>query len=185
MGFFEDAEVEVTEAPDDPYGFGKDFWPIYVVDVFDVKPTNNGNRFGMMVRWAVDHPKYQNHPVSKQLGYGNWVQLPVPKPLQGQIPWDVKSEEGQKVLFNLKQILSALGFSVDEMGKVGPDEMKGRRCLAKISVKFDGQYWQLNPYAFKSIPEDEVSDGINEFAGNSSASSGEAVDPLEKELNDI
>lgn len=170
MGFFDDAEVELNDIPDDPFGFGNDFWPVYVKEVGEPKVTKNGDRIGMMVTWAVDHPKFQNSQVADRLGYGNWVQIPVPKSLQGSIPWDPKSEEGQRTLFGLKQILSALGFSADEMGKVGPNEMIGRRCLAKIkATQNEMSYWQFNVYGFKPIPKDGSAEGVNEFASPKSA----------------
>lgn len=194
MGFFDDAEVDIqNDVPSDPYGFGKEFWPIYVVDVFDVKPTRNGERYGMMVKWAVDHPQYANSQVSKNLGYGNWTQLPVPVELRNQIPWEMDSDEAKQCLFKLKTIFEALGFGADEMGGVGPNEMKGRRCYAKISVKQDPDsgYYQFNPYAFKPIPEDEngsgsgpkdVGDGMNEFASNATNKSDDVDDLLASEL---
>jgi hypothetical protein len=184
MGFFDDAEVNLNDVPDDPFGFGNDYWTVYVREVGEPKVTNNGNRFGMMVTWAVDDPKFQSSQVAERLGYGNWVQLPVPKSLQGSVPWDVKSEEGQKCLFQLKTIFSALGFKADEMGGVGPAEMVGRRCLAKIKVsQNEGGYWQFNVYAFKPLPENS-GNGSDEFTSSGTSNPG-GKDLLKSELEDI
>jgi hypothetical protein len=181
MGFFDEAEINLNEIPSDPFGFGNDFHTVFVADVADPKKTANGDRFGMMVTWAIDEPAYQNTQFAEAIGYGNWMQLPVPKVLQGEIPWDPKSPEGQKVLFNLKTVLSALGFGADEMGKVGPKEMKGRRCLAKIKTSQNAEgFWQYNIYAFKALPQGSDS-GMGEFA---KPQSNTPADILKDELDD-
>lgn len=181
MGFFDDADVEIAEIPDDPFGFGKDFWPIWVKEVKDPEVTKSGERYGMMVTWAVDHPDFEGTQVADKLGYGNWLQLPVPKPLQDRIPWDPKGSD-KKVLFDLKNLFLALGFTVDEMPTVDGPKMVGRRCLAKIGVKQNDQgFWQFNPYAFKPLGD---GDGMNEFAGKS-GNGKSAKDVIADELDDI
>lgn len=184
MGFLDDAEVEVSDIPSDPYGFGNDYWTIFVKEVKKPEVTKKGDRFGMQIVWAVDDPQFANSPVANQLGYGNWVQLPVPKPLQNQIPWDAKSDEGRKVLFALTNIFRALGFSADEMGGVGPEEMKLRRCMAKIKVtQNENGFFQFNPYAFKPLPTGE---GGNEFHSSTTHNPGPSdEDELKKGLQDL
>lgn len=152
MGFLDDAGVEVNEIPDDPFGFGNDFWPVRIVEIKDPKLTTGGDKYGMMVKWAVDHEKYQSHFVAQGLGNGNWLQLPVPKVLQEQgVPWDPKNDEKHAtVLYNLRKLFEALGFRADEMSKVGKDEMLGRGCLAKIRPTMDENgFWQFRLVAMK------------------------------------
>ena len=171
MGFFDDAEVEVNNIPDDPFGFGNDFWPTRIIEVKDPEITKNGQRFGMMIRWAVEHPKFDGHYVSTQgLGYGNWQQLPVPKKLQGQVPWDNNSEEAVKVLFQLKELYKALGIPADQWGKVGKDDLLHKVCLSKIKVQQDENgFWQFRLTAQKPLPSGE---GMNEYARATTSNPG-------------
>lgn len=175
-GFFEDAGVETTDAPDDPYGFGNEYHRIRIMELKDPAVTKSGDKFGIMITWAVDEPKYQGSPVSKNLGYGNWQQLPVPKALQGSVPWDKNSEEGQKVLFNLRKLYEALGFKADEMKSVGPAELLYKGCLAKIKVtqNADG-FWQFNPYALKPMGSEN---GADEFAQPESGNKAKTADEI-------
>lgn len=180
MGFLDEADVDVNDIPDDPFGFGKEFWPIYITEIKDPEVTKSGERFGMMISWAVDHPKYVGTQVATKLGNGNWFQLPVPKVLQDQVPWDPKGKD-VGVLVNLKNLLLALGFGVDEMSGVGPAKMVGRRCLAKIKAEMgDMGFWQFNLQAFK--PEGENSgNGLSEFANPGKS----PEDLLKEEMNSI
>lgn len=187
MGFFDDAEVEVNDIPDDPFGFGNDFWPVKIVEIKDPEVTKSGDKIGMMVKWAVDHPKYANHFVGvngRGLGNGNWTQIPVPKALQGSIPWDPANDEKHaQVLFNLRKLFEALGFSADEMGGVGRDEMLGRKCLAKIKVSQDDNgFWQFRLNAMKPIGSEN---GADEFTRNGTSNPGPSDnDVIKKALED-
>lgn len=185
MGFLDDAGVSAQDAPADPFGFGKEHWPVQVIAVDEPKVTNNGERFGMMVTWRCVHPKFAN---MEKLGYGNWVQLPVPKALQGTIPWDKDSEEGKKVLFQLVKLFEALGFKKDEMGSVDGPKMVGRMALARISVKQDDEgFWKFNLFNMKPAPQDGSADGLRELAPQSTTNGMSEEDikkALEDDLND-
>lgn len=156
-GFLDEAGIDANDIPDDPFGFGNDYWPVYVLSVGAPKVTANKDKIGMMVKFAVDHPKYQDSFVGKTgLGNGSWVQLPVPKALRDQIPWNPDGEQEQKVLFNLKELYKALGFAKDEMGGVNAAKMLNRRALTKIKANMgDSGFWEFRLNAMKAIPSDE------------------------------
>lgn len=154
-GFFDEAGVNVQDVPDDPFGFGNEFWPLVVTEVGAPKVTGNKDKIGMMVKFAVDHPKYQGHSVSKNLGNGNWFQLPVPKALQGEIPWDPQNNpKDMEAMVKLRRLFMALGFSKDELGSVNGAKMVGKRCMAKIFPRENEQgFWQFNLNGFKTVGE--------------------------------
>lgn len=181
-GFFDEAGVNVQDVPDDPFGFGNEFWPLVVTEVGAPKVTGNKDKIGMMVTFAVDHPKYQGHQVSKQLGFGNWFQLPVPKALQSQIPWDPQNNpKDMEAAVKLRRLFMALGFSKDELGSVNGAKMVGRRCMAKIFPKENEQgFWQFNINAFKTVGESD-SDAWQEFKPGNQAGSGKSAEDLLKE----
>lgn len=183
MGFLDDAGVTAQDAPNDPYGFGRDFWPVQIIAADEPQVTKSGDKFGMMITWRCTDPKYAH---MEKLGM-DWLRLPIPKSHQGTIPWDPKSEEGQRVLFGLVNLLSALGFSKDEMGSVDENAMRGRSCLAKISVKQnEGGFWELRPYQHKPIPNAPFgNEGLNEFTPQGASNSGTSIeDALKAEMND-
>lgn len=187
-GIFDDAGVDLNDIPDDPFDFGNEFWPIRIIELGDVKVTTNGDKVGMMMKWAVEHPKYDNHMVAKQLGNGNWQRLPVPRALQGQIPWAPKSNpDDKKVLIDLRDLYVALGFSVDQMNGIKPSDLLGKICQAKIKPKKTPEgFWQFNIYAHK--PFDPNSSGLDEFAGGQKANGNQGMteeEMLKKELGDI
>lgn len=186
-GFFDEAGINVNDIPDDPFGFGNDYWPLVVVEVGKAKVTANKDKIGMMVTFAVDHPKYQGHQVSKQLGFGNWFQLPVPKSLQGQIPWDTENNpKDAEAVSKLKRLFKSLGFPADQMSKVNGKMMLGKRCMAKIKpTENDQGFWQFNLNNFKEIDGSAGSDGSwgnNEFAQSSTSNAKSAAEQLEEEL---
>lgn len=154
-GFFDEAGINVADIPDDAYGFGNQHWPLVVVKVDKPKVTNNQDKIGMMVTFAVDHPKYAQHHVSKQLGFGNWIQLPVPLALRDQIPWDPDNNpKDAKALVDLRKLFESLGFKADELGKVNGPKMIGRRCMAKIKVsQNENGFDQFNLNNFKQVGE--------------------------------
>lgn len=178
-GIFEDAGVDVAEIPDDPFGFGNVFWPLVVVSVEKPKVTGKKDKVGMMVLFAVDHPKYAQHQVGKQLGFGNWFQLPVPVAFQGQIPWDPQNNpKDQEAMVKLRRLFVSLGFGVDELPKVKPQMLVGKRCSAKISPKENGQgFWQFNLNNFRAITED---DDTGDWAASAPASNGGGMSAEEK-----
>lgn len=190
-GFFGDAGVNVADVPDDPFGFGNEPWPLVVTEVAKPKVTGNKDKIGMMVTFAVDHPKYQGHQVSKQLGFGNWFQLPVPKPLQNQIPWDPQNNpKDMEAMVKLRRLFISLGFGVDELSGVNGEKMVGRRCMAKIFPKENEQgFWQFNLNGFKPIGEGNGNGGWgnNEFASGTTSNPGggkSAAELLEDEMNE-
>jgi hypothetical protein len=181
-GFFDDAEIDANDVADDPFGFGNDFWPVRIIECGQPKVTNSADKIGMMIKWAVEHPKYDGHQVSKQLGLGNWMRLPVPVALRPRIPFDPKSDpKDQQVLTDLKELYKALGIPADQMNKQNERTLVGKKCLVKIKPKKNEEgFWQFNLFAYKSIPEGSP-DGVTEFMPKASGSSDE--DLLKAELN--
>lgn len=179
MGFFDEAEVEVNDIPDDPFGFGKSHWLIQIDDIKDPKPTAGGDKFGMSIIWKCIDPEAPQ----EKLGNGNWIQLPVPVKLRDEIPWENKSPEAKKVLHALANMYEALGFSKDEYGSIGKDELIGRHCMAKISVKQNAEgFWQFNIFALRKPNDGDGSDsGFGEFSKKPAGKSEE--DLLNDELN--
>lgn len=176
-GFFDEAEVELNEIPDDPFGFGNDYWPIRLVEIGEPKVTQKLDKIGMTVKWAVDDPAYSDNKPTQQMR--EWVRLPVPKKFQGQIPWNPKSNpEDKKVLIDLRDLYVALGFANDEMGGVNGEKMKYRGCLSKIRPKKNSDgFWEFGLFQRKSLPSGE---GMNEFAQDK-----DPKDVLADEMNDI
>jgi hypothetical protein len=184
-GFFEEAGINANDIPEDAYGFGNRHWPLVVVKVDKPKVTGNQDKIGMKVYFAVDHPKYAGHQVSKQLGWGNWIQLPVPKVLQNQIPWDPENNpKDAATMVNLRKLFEALGFKADELGKVNGPKMIGRRCMARIKVSQNDQgFDQFNLNNFKTVGEG-TDEGWSEYKQGSSSNGGakSAEELLKEEL---
>lgn len=190
-GFFDEAGIDVSQIADDPYGFGNDYWPVYVVEVGPVKLTANKDKLGMMVKFAVDHERFAHSPVAEKLGNGHWYQVPVPKALRNQIPWDENGQAEQLAMFKLKQLLKALGFPADQMSKANGKTMIGRHMLTKIKPVLDEMgFWKFNLNSPKPMAEGS-SNGLSEFTqnGQSNANSGKtatqlAEEELKKELGE-
>ena len=169
-GFLDEAGINANDIPDDPFGFGNEYWPVFVVEVGKPKVTANKDKIGMMVKFAVDHPKYQGSFVAKQLGNGNWTQLPVPTALRSQIPWDPEGEQEQQVLYRLKELYKALGFAKDEYGSVNGAKMLNRRMLTKIKVSQDDNgFWQFRFNNMKPIGD---GNGADEFTQTGQSNGG-------------
>jgi hypothetical protein len=181
-GFFGEAGIDATEVPDDPFGFGNDFWPLVCIEVGQAKVTANKDKIGMMVKFAVDHPKFQGAPVGEKLGNGNWYQLPVPLALREQIPWDPEGDKEKKALYNLGELFKAMGFPKDQWKSVNGKKMVGRRISAKIkATKDDNGFWQFRLNQMKEIDggaDSNWSGGTP--AGNTESKS--AADLLKEEL---
>lgn len=186
-GFFEEAGVEGNDVPDDPFGFGNEFWPLYVVEVGKPKVTKNKDKIGMMVKFAVDHEKYRGKRVSESLGNGNWYRLPVPLPIRSQIPWNPEGEDEQSAIFKLGQLYGALGFSKDQYKKVNGALMKDKRFLAKIRVTQDEQgFWKFNIQNMKPIGEGSDA-GMGQFSQSASSNPNaglSAAEQLKKEMEE-
>lgn len=185
-GFFDEAGVDANDVADDPFGFGNEHWPVRIIECGKPKVTKNGDKVGMMIKWAVEHPKYDGHQVSTQgLGLGNWYRLPVPRALQGQIPWDPKNDQKDaQVLTDLKDLYKALGIPADEMGRQNEKTLVHKTCMVKIRPKKNEEgFWQFNLFAYKTRGEGSDT-GMSEFAqGNSSQVSAE--EQLKRELDEI
>lgn len=180
-GFLDDAEVDVSDLPDDPFGFGNQHWPLRLIDIGEPKVTQGGDKFGIKLTWAIEHQQFDGTPQAEKLGNGNWTQLPVPSALWGSVPWDKDSPEGKKVLFQFRQLLEAMGFKADEMRGVGPEEMKGRKIYAKVRAVLNPEgFWNFNLFQMKPFTEGS-DDGMGEFAGGKSTKSAE--DLLKEELD--
>lgn len=181
-GFLDEAGIDANDIPDDPFGFGNDFWPVFVLEVGAPKVTKNKDKIGMMVKFAVDHPKFQGSFVAKTgLGNGMWVQLPVPLALRSQIPWEPEGEMEVQAMYNLKELYKALGFAKDEYGSVNGKKMEGRRALTKIKVKRgDSGFWEFNLNAMKPIGD---GNGSSEFTSQGTSNPAKsAAEQLEEEL---
>lgn len=164
MGFFDDAGVDLSDIPDDAFGFGNDFWRIRIVECAEPKVTSNQDKVGMMVKWAVDDPAFENNKPTQQMR--QWIQLPVPESHQGTIPWNPKENPAdKKVLVNLRNLFVALGFKNDEMGGVDGEKMLYRGCLSKIKPKQNAEgFWEFGFFQQKPLPAEGSGDGASEFA---------------------
>lgn len=180
-GFLDEAGINANDIPDDPFGFGNDYWPVFVLEVGAPKVTKNKDKIGMMVKFAVDHPKFQGSFVSKGLGNGMWVQLPVPLAIRSQIPWDDEGEMEAQVKFNLKELYKALGFAKDEYGSINGKKLLNRRALTKIKVsRDDSGFWQFRLNAMKPVGD---GNGTGEFNAQTTSNPGKsAAEQLEDEL---
>lgn len=187
-GFFEEAEVDVNEVPDDPYGFGNEFWRVFVVSVGKAKVTQNGDKVGMMVKFAVDSPEYLGTKVAESLGNGNWYRLPVPVGLRGQIPWEPKGLEEKKALFQLGQLYAALGFPKDQWPKVNGALMVGKAFLTKIKVSQDEKgFYQFRLNGMKPLAGDGSDAGMGEFTSQGTSNPNVGLTPeeiLKKEMEE-
>lgn len=185
MGIFDDAEIEVNDIPKDPFGFGNGYWPVTVLTVGEMKQTTNretggpGDKIGTMITWGCNHP---DAPQMESLGRGNWQQLPVPTSLRGEIPWNPKSAEAKKVIYELSNLYAALGFSKDEFGGIELTDLVGRTAMAKIFPRQNKEgFWQFNIVGLKPVPDEGDGSGMNEFARDNGGKSDE--DLLNDELN--
>lgn len=185
-GFLDEAGIDGNDIPDDPFNFGNDYWPVRVIKVGKPKVTAGGDKIGITVVFAVDHPRYQNSFVSGERGLGNsWYQVPVPLALRSQIPWDPEGEKEQQALYNLKELYKALGFKKDEFGSVSGAKMLNRGMLTKIKVGRNAEgFWDFRLNASK--PFGEGSDaGMGEFTNNGTSNPVSAAEQLKKEMDEI
>lgn len=181
-GFFDEAGIKADEVPDDPFGFGKDFWPLRVMEVGKGKVTKNGDKIGMMIKFGVDHPNFQGTPLADSLGNGNWYQLPVPLALRDRIQWEPGSSEAKDVMYKLGELYQALGFKRDEFGGVNGAKMLGRGMLAKVSPKRNAEgFWNFNLFQMKPMDQEGLR---GNGAGVTAPSSGGKTDEelLKEEL---
>ena len=181
-GFFDDAEVNLNDIPDDMFGFGNDYWAIRIVEAVNPKVTANRDKVGMMLKWAVDHPAYANNKPTQEMRM--WVQLPVPKALQGSIAWDPRNDpKDRQVLVQLRDLYLALGFKNDEMGQVNGAKMIYRGAMAKIKPKRNAEgFWEFGLFNMKALPEQGSGDGMNEFAQPSNGPTKSPEELLAEEL---
>ncbi|MFG2268120.1 hypothetical protein [Streptomyces sp. NPDC048720] len=183
-GIFGDAGVDLNDIPDDPFDFGTAFWPIRVIGVGEAKVTGKGDKIGAMIKWAVEHPKYDGHPVSEKLGNGNWQRLPVPRALQNEIPWDPRGNpDDKKVLIDLRDLYLALGFSTDQMAGIKLSDLVGTICLAKINPKKTPEgFWQFNIFAHKPYDPNSEEAQNSQAAQNVNSGGKSAEDLAAEEL---
>jgi hypothetical protein len=190
MGFFDEAEVDVNEIPEDPYGFGNEFWPVRIIKLEDPKLTEKGDKYGMVIKYIVDHPKFATSRVGTD-GWGNWQQLPVPKIFQEQgVPWNPKYDDKHaQALFRLSELYKACGFPKDKWSGIGADDLVGAGFLAKLKVQQDDNgFFQIRTVAMKPLPKDGNgnSSGGNEFHPSTTSNPAVAKTPeqiLEEEMN--
>lgn len=162
MGLFGSAGVNVADQQDDPYGFGKSHWPLFVKEVREPKVSETG-KFGSYMIFEFAHDKY-----ASLRPFGRWIQLPTPTEVQAAtgIGFDPEENlEDAKVVNFLVKFMIALGFGIDEIAadKVGLEDMQGKVFLAKISVGenengYDEFRW-FNPKAFDMSAENSGNGG--------------------------
>lgn len=171
MGLFGAAGVNVADQQDDPYGFGKSHWPLFVKEVREPKVSDSG-KFGSYMLFEVAHDKY-----ATLRPFGRWIQLPTPSEIQAEtgVAFDPEENlEDMKVVNFLVKFMVALGFGIDEIAadKVGLSDMEGKVFLAKIAVSegesgYDEFRW-FNPKAFDPAAP-EGGSGLEEFRSETSS----------------
>lgn len=196
MGILDEAGVVATDVPKDPFGFGNDYWPVVLLEInppkirdedgsiIEYEPgvlagvSSTGKSYGTNMVWAVLDARYEylGNGTGK-LGFGQWFQLPAPKSIQHQVPFDKNSAEGKKLIYDWGILLKGLGFAADEMGAAGLQDIIGREALAKIYPKQDPEtgFWSFRVVNHKQPAKGE---GTNSGtpAGNSSTSGLSAID---------
>jgi len=174
-GLFEEAGVNVADIPNDPFGFGNEFWPIVVLEVGPIKVTKNGDKLGQMVKFAVDHPDYATHYVgTKGLGNGTWYRLPVPLKLRDRIPYDPNGADEKKDNHKIGLLYGALGFPKDQWAKLNLSKLVGKRMMAKIKPVMEDGYYKFNINAMKTLEEGADSGWSGNGGGGTSASSAKS-----------
>jgi hypothetical protein len=161
MGILDAAGVDVNDVPEDPFGFGKDYWPVEIVDVKPADISKSGKQYGTMIKWRCLDARFA---YMESLGYGQWTQLPAPPAEANHLGWDKDSAEGKKVIFNFIALLKAFGIPADQWGKFDTPHFKGQKCLAKIFVKqSDEGFWEFRVVAHKEMPKEGSASGLEEF----------------------
>lgn len=184
MGIFDEAGIDVnSDIPSDPYGFGKDYWPVEIVKADAPDVSKGGKQYGTMLRWKCIAPQYS---YMESLGYGNWLQVPPPKHVVDTVPsleFDKSSEQGKKCIFILASLFKGLGIPTDQWNSVNIEDLLGKRCMAKIFVKQDPEtgFWQFNIVGHKPMPEGDA-DGMSVFAGGDSAAGNSGKSAMELAL---
>lgn len=183
MGIFDDADVDIAnDIPNDPYGFGRDRWPVEIVEVRQPDISKSGKQYGTMVKYKCIDPTYS---WMESLGNGNWLQLPPPKYVLETAPdikWDKNSEQGKKCLFAIKQLFEGLGIPVDQWNSLEITDLVGKQCMAKIFPKQNDEgFWQFNVTGMKPMPE-EGSGDMSVFAGGNSTQSNSGKSAAELAL---
>lgn len=206
MGILDDAEVEVNDIPKDPFGFGNDYWPLQLIDVRPPKDkegnpskrdhldiSSTGKSYGGMFVFRCLDERYaymgstDPEQMSGQLSkYGQWTSVPPPKWAQEIVPFDKNSVDGKKLIFNWTQLCSALGFGVDEIGKLDIPHILGKTCLGKIRAKLDDEtgFWEIRVGMLKVMPPEGSPEGIGEFTkggtSNPAGNGTSAMSAMEK-----
>jgi hypothetical protein len=181
-GFFDEAGITAEQVPDDPFGFGKDFWALRVMEVGKAMVTKKADKVGFMVKFGVDDPQFQGTPFADSIGNGSWFQLPVPLHLRDRISWEPSSAEAKDAMFKLAELYQALGFKRDEFGSINGPKLLGRGMLAKISPKRNDQgFWNFNLFQMKPLDENAARGGIS-TAKPASGNGKTDAELLEEEL---
>lgn len=191
MGMFDEAGIDInTDVPNDPYGFGKDYWPVEIVKADAPDVSKGGKQYGTMLRWKCLAPQYS---YMESLGYGNWLQVPPPLEVVKIVPelaFDKESEQGKKCIYILTTLLKGMGIPQDKWNSIKIPELLGMRCMAKIFVKQNEEgFWQFNITAHKPMPEEGSAEAMSVFAaaGNAAApapANGGSLSALEQALAD-
>lgn len=215
MGILDEAEVSGNQIPKDPFGFGNDFWPVVVLSFTRPKPSSelseeeqrrliaerpyadissSGKQYGGMIAFRIMDERYQylgvNNPnqMPGQLGFGQWFQLPSPKWAREQVPFDINTPEGKKIVHAWSTLCIAAGIPIDKIGAADIPDIVAKPMLAKIYAKEDENgFYQFRVAGWKPMPKpgEGSPEGIGEFmAGTTSnpAPGASAMSEMEKAM---
>lgn len=189
-GFFEAAGVDVATVSDDPYNFGKDYHMVAIKEWRVAKVSPLG-KYGSYLFFEIVEDKYENvRP------FGFWLQLPPPEAVQAEtgIKFDAENDAADNlVAFNLKRLIFALGYNIDEMNKFHPRNASGKPFLARLYAKLNEEsgYWEIrmNQPTIRRMPSEDTPEyeavmarAAGEKAEKSSASNDGGVNSAEAAL---
>lgn len=213
MGILDDLGIGTNEVPKDPFGFGNDYWQVTLLDFVAPKqddgnggriPSQNkyadisssGKQYGGMAVFRVMDERFAflgaNNPnqMPGQLGFGQWFQLPSPSWAQAQVPFDKNSPDGKKIVYNWVTLCLAMGYGIDEVGKLDIPDVIGKVCQAKIYPKEDENgYWGFRVAGWKPLGakgDGGSPTGIGEFTkggqSNAADAGGSTMSEMERAL---
>lgn len=182
MGILDAAGVEANDVPEDPFGFGKDYWPVEIVGVRDADISKSGKQYGTMLKWKCLDPRFE---YMESLGHGGWIQLPPPPAEANHLGWSKDSAEGKKVIFNFIALLKAFSIPADQWGKFDTPDFLGQKCLAKIFVKQgDEGFWEFRVVGHKPLPPEGSVAGLGMFAQPNGSGETGGLSAMERALQE-
>lgn len=180
MGIFDEAGIDVNDIPSDPFGFGKEYHLLQIVDVRKPGVSASGKQYGTMIKWKCAE---EEHAGMDSLGQGNWLQLPPPEHVKQEtgMEFDPKSSNGRRCIFQIASLFKGLGIPADKMNSVEVEDLKGMYCMAKVFPKLNDEgFWQFNIVGHKPVPNGSE-EGMEIFAKGGNSSGG-GIDELERAL---